>query len=86
MSEQHNLIFDDECKACYGSGREHPAKKNPGPCPECEGRGRVLTAVGKDLLEFACRWLVAYRREEFGSYVGAAGVPGVGGVAAGHGG
>ena len=45
--KKKQLNLAEPCSKCNGTG-----KVNNAPCPDCQGKGTVLTAEGKKVLHF----------------------------------
>ncbi|APU88939.1 hypothetical protein Rctr197k_135 [Virus Rctr197k] len=50
------LKLDERCPDCRGNG-SHYDEGGTVTCGVCNGRGRILTELGEELLDFCSRWL-----------------------------
>lgn len=54
------MILETECEACSGTGQINPMKNIYGKCYTCDGRGKILTTEGQELIDFIKHYLGDY--------------------------
>ncbi len=49
--------LEEECSGCEGNRQEEKLSFLRGKCPQCTGRGRILSEEGEALIEWIRAWL-----------------------------